>query len=168
MNNKKYLLSFSVALLIIFLVVYYNSFFTRRTQYTQCNKICNVSINDIKIDDKATDKMKNGVLDADFAYEYNNVGFSVDDNDIITSMRLLTYTSADKNYSIEDAEVMYNNVKLTKIEDFESFFGKGEEKIDEYNSSYKIITYSEGKYKLEVSIHNDKVNSVSILNTNKK
>jgi hypothetical protein len=126
-----------------------------------------VSINGLRIDDKITNKMKNVVMDADFMYEYDDVGFSVDKNDLITTMRLITYTSVDKNYSIEDAEVIYNNVKLTKIEDFERFFGKGEEKIDKYDSSYKKIIYLEGNYKLEVPIHNDKVNGVSISNIKK-
>jgi len=83
--------------------------------------------------------MKNLVLDAEHLYEYNYVGFDINNAGYIKKIVFYSFKSNEQYYGINDAKVKYKDKRLTTVEDFNSVLGKGEEKVDDRSPSYKDI-----------------------------
>ena len=106
---KKFLIIFMLSILVIIAVTFY-VFFIKEDDVKE-SKIVNISINGIKLGDKATDDMKNLVLDYDLRFKYNNIMFDVDDDDIIYVIRYGLIESGDDVFTISDANIRYNGKK---------------------------------------------------------
>lgn len=159
MKNKKYIIFLIILLVVAVLGIII--IFNNRNNLQ--NKISMISINNVRINQKAKEKMKNLVMDADFLYEYNNVGFSVDDDGYINKIVFYTSESKGRSYGINEAKVKYKNKRLTTVEDFNSVLGDGKEEFSENSSSYKYIKYNEDNYELILTIFNEKIINISIL-----
>jgi len=153
MNKKTIIIS--LLLVLIFIITLVLILLPKEKE----NKIANISINGIKINDKATKKMKNLVMDASFQYEYNNVGFSVDKEDKITEIIFHRTQSGDEIYSIKEADVLYKKEKLTTKDDFDKYLGRGETTKDDY---FTYITYKEDNLKLRLSIKDGELYNIEI------
>lgn len=112
-------------------------------------KLSDISLNGIKLNDKATKKMKQVVEDASFAYEYDKVGFSVDENDKITEMVFYSYESTSEKYGINELKAYCGKKRLTTVEDFEEIFGEGE-KIEK--GSYVTVNFSDDSANLSLTV----------------
>jgi len=76
---------------------------------------------------------------------------------------LYSFRSGKQFYGINDAKVKYKDKRLTKVEDFNSVLGKGEEKVDARSPSYKYIKYNEDNYELTLTLYNENIINIKIL-----
>ena len=136
----------------------YNSLEKHESQ----NMIGKISINGIKLNDIATQDMKNLLLDSRIPYEYNHVLFSIDDNDKITKIVFYSKSSKDYKYGIMDVQIECEKDRLTTVSDFNRVLGIGKEEIDEKNPLYKYIEYTEGDYRLKLTIYDNQIINVEI------
>ena len=126
------------------------------------NRIGMISINNLRIGDKASENMKNLVMDSKNPYEFNKVHFSVDDNDLISQIVFYTTSSSDGTYGIKEAQVEFGQNKLIMVEDFNKYLGIGKEEISEKNPSYKYVKYNEGNYELILTIRENNIINIEI------
>ena len=160
MKNKKLLL---ICLSIVLIIVAVGIIIIQNNNNDNSQeKISKISINDIKMNTKATKEMMNLVMDADFPYEYNHVGFNVDENDYINRIEFYTSTSGDETYGINEVNVQYENKSLKTVEDFNNLLGTGKEEVLNDNPSYKHIKYTEKNYELVLTIHDDIIINIVI------
>ena len=110
-----------------------------------------------------TQLWKKIVLDADHLYEYNYVGFDINNDGYIKKVVFYSFRSGKQFYGINDAKVKYKDKRLTKVEDFNSVLGKGEEKVDDKYPSYKYIKYNEDNYELTLTLYNENIINIEIL-----
>ncbi len=91
------------------------------------NGVSDVSINGMKLGNKASSRMKQIVMDGSFKYKFKNVGFDVDDDSKIISMTLYSATYADGKvvYDLTTENIRYAGKRLKTIEDFKNAFGEG-------------------------------------------
>ena len=159
MKNKVYIIFLIVFLIVVGLgiIILFNN------KNKEQNKISMISINNIRINQKATKKMKKIVLDADHLYEYNYVGFDVNKDGYIKKIVFYSFKSGEQFYGINDAKVKYKDKRLTTVEDFNSVLGKGEEKVDDKSPSYKYINYNEDNYELTLTLYNENIINIKIL-----
>ncbi len=130
-----------------------------------------VAISGIKIGDKITQNMKvNSNTDTDtYKYTYNEVNINVDDNDNINYLSFFdsNYEGANSvSKTIEEANITYNNNKLSTISDFKNYIGDGEKQVgedDDEKSSYSL-TYVEGNIELRLYVTSEKIKSIIIRN----
>ena len=118
-----------------------------------------MTINGHAVGDELTSEIKEYlVLDGDFSYYYDDVGFWEKDG-IITGIGFYTFTNSDGETvtSIEDSKIVYEKRELKTIEDFEETFGLGE-LTNQGNSS--TLTYYQGDYKLTIQCRNDEIQNV--------
>lgn len=122
----------------------------------------NISFNGMKYGDKIEEKMKNLVLDAmSYKYEYKKIGIA-DKNDLISGLYYYSeILDLDKFIftGIEDANIMYNNKKLTTVSEFKNILGEGKIKNKETSNnrdSYSIVYYGK-TLNLELLIINNQV-----------
>ena len=159
MKNKVYIIFLIVFLIVVGLgiIILFNN------KNKEQNKISMISINNIRINQKATKKMKKIVLDADHLYEYNYVGFDINNDGYIKKVVFYSFESGEQFYGINDAKVKYKDKRLTTVEDFNSVLGKGEEKVDDKSPSYKYINYNEDNYELTLTLYNENIINIKIL-----
>lgn len=125
----------------------------------------NISFNGMKYGDKIEEKMKNLVLDAmSYKYKYKEIGIA-DKNDLISGLYFnATILDVNNNTTngIVDANIMYNNKKLTTVSDFKNILGEGKIKNKETTTngdSYSIVYYGK-TLNLELYIINNQVCNV--------
>ena len=159
MKNKVYIIFLIVFLIVVGLgiIILFNN------KNKEQNKISMISINNIRINQKATKKMQKKVLDADYLYEYNYVGFDINKDDYIKKVVFYSFKSGEQFYGINDAKVKYKDKRLRTVEDFNSVLGKGEEKVDDKSPSYKYIKYNEDNYELTLTLYNENIINIKIL-----
>ena len=159
MKNKVYIIFLIVFLIVVGLgiIILFNN------KNKEQNKISMISINNIRINQKATKKMQKKVLDADHLYEYNYVGFDINKDGYIKKVVFYSFKSGEQFYGINDAKVKYKDKRLRTVEDFNSVLGKGEEKVDDRSPSYKYIKYNEDNYELTLTLYNENIINIKIL-----
>lgn len=124
-----------------------------------------ISLNGITFGEKATKKMLNNVVcDAPFSKEYNNVGFNVDENDIINYMYLSSKESYQMNgkiekYELKDMQIVFNNRRLNTEEDLINTFNEN------YNPTIdENIEYESNDFILKISLKDGKFTNIIVKN----
>lgn len=142
-----------------------NDVFTKsEDEIGQNGTLSDISFNKMKIGDKATKKMLDGlVLDWDQRYQYQNIYFDVDSNNKITCLAFYTITRTEGDgIGMEDANIKCQGKSLITIEDFQDCFGEGEVSCLEEDPDWVFITYTENGLKLTLEIHEDVLKNVEL------
>lgn len=92
--------------------------------FTACKSKDEISINGMTLGKKVTSKIKEcTVMDAEFRYEYNNVGINIDEKDCIEYLDYYCVTTlSDDETGFEDATIIYKGNQFETLEEMVSYF----------------------------------------------
>lgn len=119
-------------------------------------------INGMYMGKKTTEKMQNLVMDASFLYEYENVGFDVDQNDCVEFMCFsCTYNAkSEVTCGLSDIELIYHGKRLETTEDVIDCFGQNY--VPAQDERYEFFTFEDDELNIEISLINGEFNGIKV------
>lgn len=139
-----------------------DNFSGQENEITEKGDFSDISFNKMKIGDKATSKMLDGlVTDGNYRYEYKDICFNVDGADKINCLAFYTrYGINEVIAGMEDANIKYKGKTLITREDFEDCFGEGEVSYSEDDPKWVFISYEKNGLELRLEIYEDQLINV--------